>query len=102
MKQQYNLYYGTVSGPLEITYRITRSFSDDESAKNAAFEEATNLYYKNEGKYNLPSYVKIKEESDLTGVNILKLYKDHINDLMRWFAVPTVLDTVSNKELKYN
>lgn len=102
MKQQYNLYYGTVAGPLSVKYRVTRSFNDDESAKNAAFEEATNTYYKNEGKYNLPSYKEIKEESDITGINILKLYQEHIKDLMRWFAVPTALDTVSNKELKFN
>ena len=102
MKQQYNLYYGTVDGPLKIEYRITRSFNDDQSATNAAFEEATNMYYKNEGKHNLPSYNQVKQESDITGINILKLYQEHVKDLMRWFAVPTVLDTVSNKKLKFN
>ncbi len=102
MKQQYNLYYGTVDGPLKVKYRVTRSFNDDISAKNAAFEEATNLYYKNEGTSGLPGYSIIQKESEVTGINILKLYKEHVEDLMMWFAVPTVLDTVSNKKLKFS
>lgn len=101
MKQQYNLYYGTVDGPLKVTYRVTRNYNDDNAAKAGAFEEATNLYYKNEGKFNLPGYPQIQKESNITGINILKLYDEHIRDLMIWYAVPTVLDTISNKNLKF-
>lgn len=101
MKQQYNLYYGTIDGPLAIEYRGTRSFSDDKSATAESFKEATNLYYKNEGKFGLPGYPQINEESKLTGINVLKLYDEHIKDLMRWFAVPTELDTVNNKDIKF-
>lgn len=99
MKQQFNLYYGTVGGPLEIKYRGTRMFNDEKSAIASAFEEATNLYYKNEGKHGLPGYKVIQEESDITGINILKLYEEHVKDLMRWYAVPTVLDMIGNKHL---
>lgn len=101
MKQQYNLYYGTVDGPLKIQYRGTRSFVNDEFANAEAFKEASNLYYKNEGKFGLPGFNKIKEEQEITGINILKLYEEHIKDLMRWFAIPTEVDIVNNKGIKF-
>ena len=101
MRQQYNLYYGTVDGPLKVKYRTTKMFDSDELALKAAYEEATSIYYKNEGKFGLPDYPQIQKESDITGVNILKLYGEHVKDLMRWYAIPTILDTVENKHLKF-
>ena len=96
---KYNLYYGTVDGPLKLKYRVTKECSNDENAKNSAFEEARTMYYKNEGKYGLPGYVKIQQESDITGISIFKLYEEHIKDLMRWYAIPTTLDTIDNKNI---
>lgn len=96
----YNLYFGTQDGPLKIQYRYTRSYGDENEAKNAAFEGALALYYKNEGKNGLPGYSTIVKESEITGINIIKLYEEHARDLMYYFAVPTDVDTVSVENIK--
>jgi hypothetical protein len=97
---RYNLYYGTQDGPLKVQYRVTRNFNSEENAKQAAFDGATSLYYKNEGKFGLPDYSKIMQESKITGLNVLKLYEEHIKDLMWFYVVPTDVDTVSERDIK--
>ena len=59
------------------------------------------MHYKNEGTYSIPGFKQISEESKLTGVPIQTLYEEHIEDFMRYYAVPTELDTIPNKKLKY-
>jgi len=98
---QYNIYYGTIGKTLGVKYRFTKTCKGDQDAIRLAKNAATSFYYKNEGKYGLPSFVDINKESNLTGISIEKLYEDHINDMMRWYAIPTMEDTVSSKKLKF-
>lgn len=95
---QYNIYFGTI-GTCE--YQYTRNCKNDQDAKRVAENAAQAFYYKNEGKFGIPTYEVIAKESEITGVDIEKLYKEHINDLMRFYAVPTELDTISSKKLKF-
>ena len=97
---RYNLYYGTADGPLKVQYRITRNLNNDAQAKQEALAGATSLYYKNEGKFGLPGYAEISKESEITGISIIKLYEEHVKDLMTFFAVPTDVDTVSKSDIK--
>ena len=95
----YNIYYGTIGRKLEEKYRITKKFKNDETALAFARECATSFYYKNEGKYGIPSFKIISKESEITGVSLEELYKEHIEDFMRYHAIPTELDTVSSSDL---
>lgn len=95
---KYNIYYGTVG---TVTYRFTKFCKNDKSAKDLAKKSATSFYYKNEGKHGIPTFDQIIKENQITGINEEKLYNEHINDLMRWYAIPTDLDTVSSKNIKY-
>lgn len=98
----YNIYYGTpTNNALKCQYRITVDCKSERRAKELAYDAACSFYYKNEGKFNLPGYNQIKKECDLTGVSLKNMYGEHIKDLLRWYAVPTELDTVSSKDLKY-
>lgn len=101
MKQQFNIYFGTIGKTLGCRYRFTKSFRTEEDALEFARNTAASFYYKNEGKYGLPSYNQISKESEITGVDIEILYNDHVNDMMRWYAIPTNSDTVSTKKLKF-
>lgn len=95
----YNIYYGTIGRKFEEKYRITKKFKNDEAALAFARECAASFYYKNEGKYGIPSFKIISKESEITGVSLEKLYKEHIEDFMRYHAIPTELDTVSSSDL---
>lgn len=97
---QFNIYFGTIGKTLGCKYRFTKWCKNEQEARKTAENGASSLYYKNEGKYGIPSYDDIVNESDITGLDIEILYKDHIRDLMRWYIIPTELDTVSNKKLK--
>ena len=97
----YNIYYGTIGKTLGVKYRFTKKFKKEEDALKAAKEGAASLYYKNEGKYGISSFDIISNESDITGVSLEKLYDEHINDMCRWYAIPTELDTIPEKKLKY-
>ena len=97
---RYNLYYGTADGPLKVQYRITKNVNNQNTAMQEALAGATSLYYKNEGKFGLPGYKDIFKESEITGINIIKLYEEHVKDLMTYFVVPTDVDSVSEKDLK--
>lgn len=101
MKQDFNIYYGTIGKKLGVKYRCTRTFKSEIEAKNYAKNLVTSFYYKNEGKCGLPSFNKISEESRLTGISLEELYKDHIDDMCRWFVIPTDVDTVPKRELIY-
>lgn len=99
MMTSYNLYYGTVDGPLKLKYRSTQEFKSEQEVKKNLWNLACSLYYKNEGKHHLPSYKDITEESKITGIPVEKLYNEHIKDLIKFYYVPTELDTVSTKDL---
>ena len=98
---QYNIYFGTIGKKLGCKYRFTRSCKNEAEAKRIAKNSAQSFFFINEGKYGIPTYDQINKEVKITGVDIEKLYQDHINDLCRWFVIPTELDTVSSKKLKY-
>lgn len=98
---QFNIYFGTIGKTLGCKYRFTKSCRTEEDANKLAKSAAESFYYKNEGKFGIPKYSQIDKESKITGVDIETLYQNHINDMMRWFAIPTDLDTISRKQLKY-
>lgn len=98
---QYNIYFGTIGKTLGVKYRFTKWCKNENAAKRLAEAAATSFYYKNEGKYGIPSYIQIDKESKITGIDVEKLYKEHIKDMMRYFVVPTYEDTVSTSDLKF-
>lgn len=97
----YNIYYGTIGKTLGVKYRYTKKFDNEDKAKAYAKDSVTKFYYKNEGSYGLPSFNEISEESDITGTGLETLYQDHINDMTRYFVIPTELDTISSKKLNW-
>lgn len=98
---QFNIYFGTIGKTLGIRYRYTKWCKNEQDAGKVAENAATSFYYKNEGKYGIPSYNDIAKEAEITGIDIEKLYKEHIQDMMRYFVVPTEIDTVPTKKLKF-
>lgn len=98
---EYNIYYGTIGKTLGEKYRVTKNFRNEQEALRFAKNTAFSFYYKNEGKYGLPSFVEINKESEITGLSIEKLYEEHIEDMMRYHAIPTEFDTISSKKLRY-
>lgn len=98
---QYNIYFGTIGKTLGCRYRFTKSCRTDQDANRLAESAAQSFFYKNEGRYGLPSYDQISEESEITGIDIEKLYQEHIKDMMRYYAIPTTEDTISSKKLKF-
>jgi hypothetical protein len=98
---QYNIYFGTNGKTLGYKYRCTKVCENDTKAKELAKSMATSFYFKNEGKFGLPNFSQISKESEITGVDLETLYQDHIKDMMRWHAIPTSLDTIPNKRLKF-
>ena len=99
--QSYNIYFGTIGKKLGVKYRYTKNFKSEADALNHAKTSAASFYYKNEGKCGLPSFSEISKESDITGFDLETLYQDHINDMCRWYVIPTEIDTISNKNLKF-
>ena len=97
---QYNIYFGTIGKTLGCKYRFTKWCRTEEEAKELAKNSAASFYYKNEGKHGIPSYGQIRKESEITGLDIEALYNEHINDLMRFYAIPTECDTISYRNLK--
>ena len=95
---QFNIYFGTI-GTCE--YQYTKWCKNDQEAAKVAENAATAFYYKNEGKLGIPTYNTIAQESEITGLDIEKLYNENINDIMRYYAIPTEVDTISNKYLKF-
>ena len=93
---QFNIYYGSIGNTLKVKYHFTKKYKSEEDALKDAYNRACSMYYKNEGKYGLPSYEQIADEANITDLSIKTLYQDHINDMMRWYAIPTELDTVTN------
>lgn len=97
----FNIYYGTIGKTLGVKYRFTKNCKNEQDALKTAKNAASAFYYKNEGKYGLPSFVDINKESEITGIPIEKLYEDHIEDMCRYYAIPTDLDTISSKKLRW-
>lgn len=97
----YNIYFGTIGKTLGVRYRFTKLFKNEEEALEYANKSATSLYYKNEGKFGIPAFSKVLEESKITGIDIKQLYEDHIKDLCRYYVIPTEVDTIPNRKLKY-
>lgn len=97
----FNIYFGTIGKTLGVKYRYSKKYRNRESALADAKKSAESFYYKNEGTYGLPSFKEISNESRITGLNLDTLYKDHINDMMRYFVIPTEEDTISSSDLKW-
>jgi len=97
----YNIYYGTIGKTLGVKYRFTRNCRNEQEAIKLAKNAVTTFYYKNEGKYGLPSFDQINKESKITGLSIESLYDDHIEDMCRWYAIPTEEDTIPSDKLRW-
>ena len=97
----YNIYFGTIGKTLGCKYRYTTQCKSEKQAKELAKDSASSLFYKYEGKYGIPTFSDIAKESELTGVSMETLYEDHINDMCRWYAIPTSLDSIPTKKLKW-
>lgn len=95
---QYNFYFGTIG---TCKYQYTKACKNEQEAKKIAENAAQSFYYRNEGKLGIPSYSTIAKESEITGVDIEQLYQEHIDDIIRWYVIPTEIDTISSKNLKY-
>lgn len=94
---QYNIYYGTRG--TGASYQFTSYFETEEEALKEAYKKACNYYYRNAGDFHIPDKNDIEEESKITGIGIKQLFNEHINDIMRWYAIPTKLDTISTANL---
>jgi len=101
MMTAYNIYYGTIGKTLGVRYRFTKEFKNENIAKSFAKNAAFKFFNKNEGKYGVPTFNDISKESEITGLSIEKLYDDHMQDMMRWYVIPTEYDTISNENLKW-
>ena len=101
MMTLYNIYYGTIGRKLGVKYHFTKTCKSEEDALRLAKNYAVNLYYKNEGKYGIPSYIDIAKEAELTGISLETLYEDHINDMVRYYAIPTSEDSIPNRKLRW-
>ena len=101
MTTSFNIYYGTIGKNLGVRYRFTKNCKNEQEALRIAKNAASAFYYKNEGKHGLPSFVTINKESEITGISMEKLYDEHIDDMMRWYAIPTELDTIPSKKLRW-
>jgi hypothetical protein len=99
---EYNIYFGTIGKTLGVKYRYTKNFKNEQEALKTAKNDATSLYYKNEGKFGIPDFLQITKESELTGIPIESLYNAHIEDMTRYFVIPTELDTIPFKGIHYN
>ena len=97
----YNIYYGTIGKTLGVKYRFTKNCKAEQEALNIAKKACEAFFYKNEGKYGLPSFIQINKESQITELPITTLYEDHIKDMCRWYIIPTELDTIPNKKIRY-
>jgi len=98
---RFNIYFGTVGKKLACKYQFTKVCKNEQEALKLAENSAQSLYYKYEGRYGLPSYNKIVKESEITGVDIETLYQEHIKDMTRFYAIPTELDSIPYRKLKY-
>lgn len=98
---EYNIYYGTIGKKLGCKYRFTSSFKNEKQAIQTAKEGAESLFYKNEGKYGIPTISDILNESKLTGIDVPMLYEEHIEDLCRWYAIPTELDIIPKRKIHW-
>ena len=97
----FNLYFGLADGPLKVKYQYTKKYKTEEDANKDLFKIAQNFYYKYEGSHHIPSYVDINKESEITGKSLESLYAEHTKDLVRFFCVPTEVDTISTRNLIY-
>lgn len=98
---QYNIYYGTIGKTLGCKYHFTKACKSEQEALDIAKNSAHSLYYKNEGKYGIPNFNQISKESEITGISIERLYNEHVEDMMRWYVIPTQSDTIPIKKLKF-
>ena len=98
---QYNIYFGTIGKTLGCKYQFTKSCKNEQEAKELAKNSAYSLFYKNEGKYGIPSFKQMSKESEITGIDIEDLYKEHMKDMVRYYVIPTDIDTISTKDLKF-
>ena len=100
-KIAFNIYYGTIGKTLGCKYRFTKEFWTQEQASEFAKNVAASFYYKNEGKYGIPSFKQVNAESQLTGLTIDELCKEHIKDMCRWYSIPSTEDTIPYAQLKW-
>lgn len=98
---QYNIYFGTIGKTLKCKYHFTKWCKNEQEALKLAENNASSLYFKYEGKYGIPTYDQISKESEITGLDVETLYQDHIKDMTRFYVVPTDLDSIPSKKLKF-
>ena len=94
---QFNIYFGTIGTGAQ--YQYTMYFENEEEAKKEAYKKAATYYYRNAGDFHIPGKAEIEKEVKITGLDISTLFQEHIKDIMRWYAIPTKLDSISSKDL---
>ena len=99
--KNYNIYFGTIGKTLGCKYRYTKRFNSIQEARDHVKEAAASFYYQNEGTFGLPSYIQILKESKLLNIPMQDLYEDHINDMCRYYVIPTEKDSIPKKKLKF-
>ena len=97
----YNIYYGTIGKTLGVKYRSTKNFKNEKEALKFTKKLVDSFYFVNEGKFGLLPFKEILKESKITGISIENLYQEHIEDMCRYYVIPTELDTISSKKLRW-
>lgn len=98
---QYNIYFGTIGKTLGCKYRFTKNCRSEQEAIKLAEISAKSFYFKNEGKYGIPTFSQISKEFKITGLDMETLYQDHFKDMCRFYAIPSSKDTISDNKLKF-
>ena len=98
---EYNIYFGLADGELKCKYQYTKEFKNETEALKDTRRNLLAFYYKYEGTHHIPSFIKISEEAEYLHKDVEKLINEHINDLIRYFIVPTEVDTISSNDIVY-
>lgn len=98
---EYNIYFGLADGELKCKYQYTKEFKNEIEALKDTKRNLLAFYYKYEGTHHIPSFVTISEEAEFLHKDVEKLINEHVNDLIRYFIVPTEVDTISSNDIVY-
>lgn len=98
---EFNVYFGLADGELKCKYQYTKEFKNETEAIKDTKRNLLAFYYKYEGTHHIPSFIQISEEAEYLNRDVEKLITEHIHDLFRYFIIPTEVDIVSSKDLKY-
>ena len=97
----YNIYFGLADGELKCKYQYTKEFKNEQEAIKDTKRNLLLYYYEHEGTHHIPSFSQISEEAEYLDKDVEKLISEHINDLFRYFVIPTEVDTISTGNLNY-